>query len=229
MRISIIIPTWCEAAAIADTIAAARECAHEIIVADAGSDDGTVDVAREAGAIVVRSAMKGRGPQMDAGARAASGDVLLFLHADARLPPDAQSAIESALADPRIGGGNFGLRFVPRTMLGEVFGAVNFVRRFAGVYYGDSAIFVRREVYAELGGFRPLPLFEDYEFARRLERSKKTCFLWKLPVEVSDRRYAQQPLRTIAIWAALQALYSAGVSPEWLARFYADIRRERAS
>jgi len=229
VQLSIIIPTWCEAAAIADTISAARACADEIIVVDAGGDDGTEDVARGAGATVVRGAMKGRGPQMDAGARAASGDVLLFLHADARLPPGARSAMESALADPDIGGGNFGLRFVPRTMLGDVFGAVNFVRRFAGIYYGDSAIFVRREVYAELGGFRPLPLFEDYEFARRLERSKKTCFLWRVPVEVSDRRYAHQPLRTVAIWAALQALYSAGASPEWLARFYADIRRARAT
>ena len=228
MRISIIIPTWCEAAEIADTISAARACAYEVIVADAGSDDGTEELARAAGAIVVRSAMKGRGPQMDAGARVASGDVFLFLHADARLPPDARSAIETALADPRVGGGNFGLRFVPRSVLGEVFGAVNFARRFAGIYYGDSAIFVRREVYAELGGFRPLPLFEDYEFARRLERSKKTRFLWKAPVEVSDRRYAEQPLRTVVIWAALQALYSAGASPEWLARFYADIRRARA-
>lgn len=113
-EISIIIPTWNEAPLIANAVASAFRVADEVVVADAGSPDGTAEIAASTGARVVQ-AMKGRGTQLDAGARAARGDVLLFVHADARLPPRARSAVLKSLSDPRMVGGNFLIRFLPES------------------------------------------------------------------------------------------------------------------
>lgn len=222
--ISAIIPCWNEAAVIVQAVTAARAIADEVIVVDAGSQDATASLAADAGAQVLQAG-RGRGPQLAAGAGAARGDVLLFLHADATLPPQARAAIEEALTDRAIGGGNFRLRFEPRDGWARLYGRVNHERRrWLRIYYGDSGLFVRRSVYNSLGGFRPLPIMEDYDFVRRLEKASTTAYITDVEITASARRFADRPLRTLAIWTLIQTLASSGVSPARLARLYADIR-----
>lgn len=222
--LSVIIPTWCEAASITDAVRAASAIGDEVIVADAGSPDQTAELARAAGAHVI-TAPKGRGAQLRAGAELARGDTLLFLHADAQLPASARNAITEALADPRIAGGNFYLRFTPETAAARFYTWANHARRrFLRVYYGDSGLFVRRAVYEELGGFRALPLFEDYELVRRLERAQRTAYVQHVEIAVSARRFERAPLRTLGVWSAIHTLYWVGVPPSLLASLYQDLR-----
>ena len=224
-RISAIIPTWQEAAGIAACVHAAGSVADEVIVVDASSADGTADAARAAGARVISVDRKGRGPQLHVGALAARGDVLLFLHADAQLRLGARDAILQALDDPRAVGGNFYLRFWPEGWFASFFSWANHLRRrWLRIYYGDSAIFVRRDVYEELGGFRALPILEDYELVRRLERRGKTVYVRHVEVLASARRFEARPWRTLVLWVLIQALYMGGVHPDRLARLYADLR-----
>jgi len=222
--LSAIIPTFCEVERIEQAVRAAAAVADEVIVCDGGSADGTVDRAAAAGARVV-TAPKGRGRQLHAGASVACGDTLLFLHADARLPPAARAAIAHALADDAVAGGNFHLRFTPASPVARLFTWANDARRrWLRIYYGDSALFVRRTVYERLGGFAPLPILEDHEFVRRLERHGRTVYVRDVTVEVSARRFEHAPLRALGAWAAIHALYAAGVPPERLARLYHDTR-----
>jgi rSAM/selenodomain-associated transferase 2 len=228
MKISAIIPAWNEVLTIAEAVDNARAVADEIIVADGGSPDGTAERAAAAGARVVR-APKGRGQQLRAGAACASGDVLLFLHADVRLDPRARDAIECALSDIEVIGGNFYVRFEHASFAARVFTFANHWRRqLLRIYYGDSAIFVRAATYSALGGFRALPIFEDYEFVRRLEGAGRTAYLRDVVAVASARRFIDAPLRTLGVWTALQVLFSLGVSAERLARFYADTRPSAA-
>jgi rSAM/selenodomain-associated transferase 2 len=226
LTISVIIPTWREAGRIAACVRSAREIGDEVLVVDAESPDATAELAEEAGARVLRVPRKGRGPQLHAGAEAARGDVLLFLHADADLGPGARAEIARALADPAVVGGNFYLRFWPDdSRFARLFTWVNHARRRSlRIYYGDSAIFVRRDVYAELGGFRALPILEDYELVRRLERRGKTAYVRAVEVRASARRFEARPWRTLAGWVIIQTLYLLGVPPARLARLYADLR-----
>jgi rSAM/selenodomain-associated transferase 2 len=224
MKLSAIIPTFCEASGIGRTVTHCLAFADEVIVADGGSPDATQQNALAAGAQVVVS-RKGRGPQLNVGALAASGDTLIFVHADTLLPATARAALARALADPAIVGGNFKLRFVPSTRAGRFYAAANHYRRRAfAVYYGDSCIFVRTSVFRELGGFRELALFEDQELVQRLEAHGRTHYETQVEAASSSRRFARRPLRTLGIWALLQALYAAGVAPSRLARLYAEVR-----
>jgi rSAM/selenodomain-associated transferase 2 len=226
--ISVIIPTWREAGEICDAVVSARFAGDEVIVADGGSDDGTAELARAAGAraIVVP---RGRGLQLHAGALASQGDVLLFLHADTRLPPGSRDAIFRTLESPSIIGGNFFLLFDDLGRLARFFTWLyDLRRRWMRVYYGDSAVFVRRSVYEVLGGFRPIPILEDYEFIRRLERFGKIAYLREFKVSTSTRRFARAPLRTLVIWILVQGLYLLGVSPKRLKALYSDPRAQRS-
>jgi len=222
--ISVIIPTWHEAAEVRGAVESARLVGDEVVVADGGSEDGTAELARAAGARVIL-APKGRGSQLHAGAMASTGDVLLFLHADTRLAAGAREAVLAALQSPAVAGGNFYLLFDDPGRLARVFTWLYDVRRRAiRIYYGDSAVFVRRSVYEALGGFRPIPILEDYEFIRRLERSAKTVYLRQSPVRTSARRFARAPIRTLLVWALVQSLYMLGVSPARLKALYSDAR-----
>jgi rSAM/selenodomain-associated transferase 2 len=224
VKLSAVIPTWCEAARIATTVRDCLQLADEVIVADASSPDGTAELARSAGAMIVQ-APKGRGPQLDCGSRAATGDVLLFVHADTRVPREARIAIERSLQDPAIIGGNFKLRFEPRSPVAVAFAYANHVRRkLFNLYYGDSCIFVRRSVYETLGGFGDLPVCEDHRFVRRLERLGRTHYEQDVCVATSSRRFARTPLRTVANWGMLQLLYALGVDARRLSRWYSDAR-----
>lgn len=224
--LSVVIPTWCEAKRIGNAVQQAARAGDEVVVADADSSDGTAQAARDAGARVVRSG-KGRGVQLHAGAQQATGSVLLFLHADTVItePATARRAVRAALEDEQVAGGNFYLLFEGASLSSHVFTWANDARRrWLGVYYGDSGIFVRKVVYEQLGGFRPHPILEDYDFVRRLERSYETTYLRHVSVSASDRRHNRAPLRTLCRWAAIQGLYTLGVAPQRLARLYPDRR-----
>lgn len=219
-----IIPTWCEADAIAAQVRHARRIGDEVIVVDGGSSDDTAEQARAAGARVVTSP-KGRGRQLREGAAAAKGDVLLFLHADTTLEHGARDAIEGVLADRAVVGGNFLLRFDPPDLWGRVFDTANDLRRRAlAIYYGDSAIFVRRSVYDAIGGFRDQPLMEDFDLVKRMEAAGLTAYIREVRAWSSARRFRDAPVKTLATWALVQGLYSAGMSAEALAKLYEDIR-----
>ena len=222
MKISVIIPALNEAAALPATLAAlaTQEGAYEIILCDGSSTDGTLDLARDAGAIIITTA-RGRGQQLRAGAARATGDVLLFLHADTVLAQGAFDAVREALADPAIGGGNFRVVFDGETDFAAWLTRFYGWFRGHGLYYGDSAIFVRRTVYDAIGGVRPLALMEDYDLVRRLERGSRTVCIDDPPVVTSSRRFdSRKPWRIFTQWLVIHALYYARVRPALLARLY---------
>jgi len=195
----------------------------EVLVADGGSRDQTPQIARERGLQLVAQGAT-RAEQLNAAVRAAEGDVLLFLHADSRLPPGAYPALASALRDPRVAGGNFALRFDGGDRFARILtGAYSLQRRF-GFYYGDSSVWVRRQEFERLGGFRPLPIMDDYDFVRRLESSAQTRCL-PGPALTSSRRWrAIGTPRTLMAWWIIRLLFVAGVPPQRLAGLYARVR-----
>lgn len=234
-RVSVVIPTLNEVDRLPQllSVLASELDLREIIVADGGSDDGTQVVALQLGAKVI-STEHGRGCALRGGAAAASGDILLFLHADSIFPRGGLAAIVGALdRDKRIVGGNFRVVFDVDTPFARRLAAIYaWMRRFS-LYYGDSGIFVRRKVYDEIGGIEPMPLMEDYDFVRRLERAGPTCRIDDPPLITSSRRFANRPWPA-ALWSytKIHLLYWLGVSPERLASMYArDQKRllQRAS
>jgi rSAM/selenodomain-associated transferase 2 len=224
MLISIIIPTLNEAATIREAAAALEALSgeKEIIIADGGSADQTVEMARACGLQVI-GAPRGRGQQMNAAARVARGGVLLFLHADTRLPADALKIIEGALQQPEVCGGNFSLVFDGRTWGARALTRLYPLLRWGGMCYGDSAIFVRRSVFEAMGGYRLIPLFEDCDLYARLRRAGRFV---RLPAQArtSSRRFEGRFLRTFALWSMLQVLYWLGINPHRLDRAYKPIR-----
>jgi rSAM/selenodomain-associated transferase 2 len=222
MLISIIIPTLNEASMLPASLASLRrqESDMEIIVCDGGSSDSTVDIARQTGATIITTA-RGRGQQLAAGATKASGDVLVFLHADTLLAPGALHAIEDALADPRLAGGNFRVLFDgPSDFAAWLTGYYARLRGRA-LYYGDSVIFLRRTVYKSIGGIKPIALMEDYDLVRRLEAFGPTVCIDTPPVVTSSRRFeGRKPWRIYAQWVTIHALYYLRVRPDFLARLY---------
>ena len=221
--LSVVIPTLNEEPLIGVAIASALAAgAAEVIVADGGSTDRTVAIALAAGARVASGA-RGRGAQLNLGASEARGAALCFLHADARLPAAAGSQIEGALADPRVVGGNFRIRFGP-SLHGRSLGAFYHVIRRLGLYYGDSAIFCRRATFEAAGGFPPHPIMEDVALARALQRRGRMAYL-PGPVEASPRRWEQGGIaQAWASWIVIQSLYFAHVPPARLATLYRHIR-----
>jgi rSAM/selenodomain-associated transferase 2 len=224
MSISIVIPTFNEATTIRELSAslAGLSGVAEIIVADGGSQDETIRLARESGLRVIE-APRGRGPQMNAAAKLATGDVLLFLHADTRLPDGALAMIESALSDANSCGGHFNLIFDGNTRDAWLLTKLYPLLRLGGMCYGDSAIFVRRKVFEQLGGYRDYPLFEDCDLYRRVKRAGRFVRL-KACATTSSRRFEGRFVRTFALWTAMQTLYWLGANPNWLNRVYKPLR-----
>jgi rSAM/selenodomain-associated transferase 2 len=225
--VSVIVPVLNEASALPAALdhLAALEGLYEVIVVDGGSSDASVDAASQhpLRPWVVGSA-RGRGRQMNEGARLAAGEILLFLHADSRLPARAYEQICAACADTNVAGGNFALRFDGGDRFSRLLGRVYALQRRLGVYYGDSSIWLRRETFKRLGGFRPLPIMEDYDLVRRLERSATTRCL-PGPALTSARRWQGLGLtRTVASWVLIRWLFIAGASPRRLAAFYPHVR-----
>jgi rSAM/selenodomain-associated transferase 2 len=221
--LGIVMPTLNEAEAIARTLPRALAAADEVVVSDGGSGDDTVAIARHLGAQVV-SGPAGRGEQLNRGAAATSGDILLFLHADTLLPEAAAQAIRQALADGACGGA-FLLRFDdqrPSLRLGSWL--INQRTRLTSLPLGDQAHFVRRDVFVALGGYRPWPVLEDLDFAWRLKGRGRTAVV-AAPVVTAARRFVQQGiLRTVAKNWLIWGLFVIGVPPGRLARLYRPVR-----
>ncbi len=166
----------------------------------------------------------GRAAQNNAAAATARGDVLLFLHADSRLPAAGLLTLRAAVHDPGLVGGNFALRFDGGDAFGATMSAVYRFQRRHGFYYGDSSIWLRRATFDALGGFRELPIMDDYDLVRRLEGHGRTASL-PGPATTSARRWqAIGVTRTLISWWLIRWLYVAGVPAERLHRWYRVVR-----
>jgi rSAM/selenodomain-associated transferase 2 len=208
---------------------APEDRAHEVRIGDGGSVDGTCAAALALGAVVVPSE-RGRGRQLAAGARGATSDVLIFLHADNRLPLGALAAIRRAFADPQLQAAALAQRIdAPGWFFRAVERAAD-ARARRGMVYGDSTLVVRRALYEELGGFAPLELFEDVEFSRRLRRVAHVRVLDAACVVVDARRWRSEgrTRATLRNWS-LRVAYELGAPPSALARWYKVHAPERWS
>jgi len=222
-RLSIVIPTLNEAAAIGEALAAlqplrARGC--EVIVADGGSADGTAALARPLADAVVASDA-GRARQQNAGAAASGGEVLLFLHADTRLPPDADARVFDGLRRTGRGWGRVDVRLTGRhPVLRLIERMMNLRSRLTGVATGDQAIFVRRDRFLAVGGFPDIPLMEDVALSKALKRHGPPLCLCDA-VTTSSRRWESRGVyRTMVLMWRLRAAYWLGADPARLADRY---------
>ncbi|SMP41821.1 TIGR04283 family arsenosugar biosynthesis glycosyltransferase [Desulfonatronum lacustre] len=225
VRLSVIIPAFREERGITSlvdhlTSRALRETA-EILVVDGDSEQRTL-VALQGRDVIRIGSDAGRARQMNAGAAQARGDVLLFLHADTRLPPGADTLIFQALRNLRLVGGAFRLAIdSPRPALGLIAAAANLRTRLTRVPYGDQAIFLRRAAFEELGGYADIPLMEDLELMRRVRRKRWPVVLLREAALTSARRWEQEGVWncTLRNWG-VRLLYHFGASPARLRRFY---------
>lgn len=228
-KISIILPVLDEAEGIADVLGALRPwraLGHEVIVADGGSRDATCDIARPLCDILVQ-APRGRACQMNAGARQARGEILLFLHADTQLPGDAPAAILSALSRDDCAWGRFDVRIVGRSRLLPVIARMmNWRSRLSGIATGDQAMFMRRWVFEQIGGFQDQPIMEDLAMSGRLLKFSAPACL-DGPAITSGRRWDKHgALRTIVLMWRLRAAYFFGADARALARRYGYVPRD---
>ena len=226
MFLSVIIPTLNEELSLSKTLTAisSLENIGEIIVVDGGSDDKTIEIAKQFAVKIVQS-KRGRGLQLNAGAKNASGDVFWFLHADTLPPTNAAEQIRAVLQDEKAIGGNFEIRFDGNRKSAKLLTWLYPKLRVLGLCYGDSAFFARREIYEKTGGFADLPLFEDVEFYKRIKKRGKFVHL-KSFVTSSSRRFEKRSFTlTFARWSLFQGLYWIGFSPQILAKYYAPIRK----
>ena len=230
-RISVIIPVLDESARIRDCLRRVGRVAglHEVIVVDGGSTDGTPELARRHPEVRVVEAPRGRARQMNAGAAVATGDVLLFLHADVALPTDAARCIEECLDEHAVVAGAFRTWTIPDqgeaapALLRLALHAADLRSRFTRLPYGDQAMFVRRAVFRDVGGFPDLPLMEDLALSERLRRRGRIRVVGA-SVSVSGRRFLAGPVYYTAIVNVLPWLFRAGVPASLLARLYGDPR-----
>jgi rSAM/selenodomain-associated transferase 2 len=222
-QLSIIIPVLDEAATIAEALAALaplRDRGAEVIVVDGGSRDRTVEQAFPLADVVI-TAPRGRGSQMNAGVDAAHSDVLIFLHADTRLPPDADRVVVAALAQSQGVWGRFDVTIAGRSPLLRVVAAMmNWRSRATGIATGDQAMFVTRAAFARAGGFPDIPLMEDIELSRRLKAlGPPACLAAR--VTTSGRRWDRDGIiRTVFMMWRLRLAFFLGAEPARLARQY---------
>ena len=222
MTLSIIMPVLNEAADIETALMALaplRARGVEVVVADGGSKDGTPDLARPL-ADQVLAAPRGRSLQMNAGAAAARGDVLLFLHADTRLPDHADRLVLDGLAQSGRVWGRFDVRIDGGGLLGLISFMMNIRSRLSGIATGDQAMFMTRAAFGAAGGFPTIALMEDVALSARLKRLSKP-FRLCARVTTSPRRWQKHGvLRTILLMWSLRIRFFFGADPANLARAY---------
>ena len=222
-KLSIILPVLDEGNRIAealDRLTDLRALGVEVIVVDGGSRDATVQRARMRADHVI-SAARGRGPQMNAGAAKASGDVLLFLHADTRLPDDADHLVLDRLARSERAWGRFDVRIEgTHPLLSMIAGTMNIRSRITGIATGDQAIFARRDAFNAVGGFPTIPLMEDIALSKRLKRISRPLCLRECVITSGRRWEANGVLPTVLLMWRLRLAFFFGADPKQLARRY---------
>jgi len=224
-RFSVIIPVFNEESVINATIehlgALPGAASLEIIVVDGDKSGKTIGVIRNGD---VRTAVgeKGRGNQMNSGAMMAGGDIVVFLHADTRLPPEAFALMEGALRDPSCPAGAFDLAIASvRPIYRLLAGIASFRSRLTRIPYGDQTFFFRRAYFQAMGGYANIPLMEDVEIMQRIKKRGERIAIVDRAVTTSARRWEKEGILrcTLRNWLLI-SLYFAGVSPERLSRFY---------
>jgi len=222
-KLSIILPVLNEGEGIVaalDALAELRTLGTEVIVVDGGSHDATIQRARLRADRVI-TGPRGRALQMNAGAAKATGDVLLFLHADTRLPPAADHVVLDGLAQSDRSWGRFDVKIDGRSPLLAIVGRLMGARsRLTGIATGDQAIFVRRDTFERLGGFADIPLMEDVELCKRLKRAGAPLCLSERVVTSGRRWEKHGVLATIVLMWRLRFAYFRGADPRDLARQY---------
>jgi len=209
-------------------LASLRARGHEVIVVDGGSNDGSVALAR-AGADRVLVETPGRARQMNRGAAVAQGEVLVFLHADSRLPSATDTLIRAALASAGAGWGWFDVRLShPGWLYQLIAGSMNWRARLTRVCTGDQTLFVRRDLFERVGGFPAIALMEDVAMSKRLRRSGRPA-LPAAKVRASSRRWQENGVvSTVLFMWKLRLLYFIGVAPEkLLQQYYPERGKER--
>ena len=228
-RIAIVVPVYNEADSVIKTLSALacyRAKGHRIIVVDGGRTDSTPELSAPFADVVICSS-KGRALQQNAGAKLADADVLLFLHADTALPDHADSLIIVAMSDGKVWG-RFDVSIVGRLRWLKLISTLMNIRsRLTGIATGDQAIFVRKSVFEQIGGFAEIPLMEDIELSKRLKKLGRPACL-KARVTTSGRRWETDGLcKTVILMWKLRLLYFLGSSPNRLAKLYRDTRDGR--
>ncbi len=225
MKISVIIPTLNEALILEKTIAeVSRHSPHEIIIADGGSEDNTLEIAQKFGLAVVESS-PGRAVQMNAGAQSATGDVLLFLHADSRVEEKSYQKMVTVMAQETQVGGAFSLAIESDKPSLKIISAFATLRaRYLNLVYGDQAIFVRTRTFHEIGGFPLVPICEDLDFYRRLMAKGPTVVLEEKTFTSARRWVTEGIIFTSLRNSVIATLFLLGFPPRILSKWYQAVR-----
>jgi rSAM/selenodomain-associated transferase 2 len=229
VKISVVIPALNEVEGLPRLVAGLQEMSGvaEIIVADGGSTDGTREWVLGQQGILLIDSPRGKGPQLNAGAAQATGDILLFLHADCQMSGDAWLALHAAIAAPQIAGGAFHIRFAEKApaSLRLVEKGINARTTISRSATGDQGIFVRRSIFSGFVGAPDWPLFEDVEMVRRIKKAGRFAIVTE-PLIISGRRYIENGvLQTALLIFALRLGFWLGVSPYRLKGWFEDVRR----
>jgi rSAM/selenodomain-associated transferase 2 len=227
-RVSVVIPTLNEEGWVGKCLeSVGNEPGTEVIVSDGGSEDRTCDIVRRAAGVRLVTGAPGRGAQMNRGSAGASGSIVLFLHADCRLPAGWRGMVEEAHADVRVSLSCFRLVTEPSSPTGRLGRAwlrlIDLRSRGRRLPYGDQAFALRTATFRRLGGFPEIPLMEDLVFARSCRQAGRIRQIAE-PVRTTARRVERRPIATHLMWISFPWLYRAGVTPERLARWYGTAR-----
>ena len=223
MKISVVIPTLNEESHIERTLQSVikQDGDYEFFVVDGGSSDNTVTIAKKYTTVI--NGPRGRASQMNTGASACSGNIILFLHADTLLPDNAFHEIRKKMKDDAVSGGSFYIAFDTDNFILK---GISFITRlnFSLFHFGDQGFFVRREVFQTLRGYKEIPIMEDYDFYKRLGRQGRVVLI-RIPVISSARRFIKKGvLKQLLINKMVVLAYWAGVDIQTIKRFYDDMR-----
>ncbi len=234
-KVSAIILAYNEEGLIEQIIAELKKQIYkgevEIILADGGSSDRTVSLAKSHSVTIVKTEKKGKAVQMNAAANLSTGQVLFFVHTDMKFATNTLSSIAQAVKDGYDGGGFANVFDKENARIKRLGTLLNF--RFfdkreqsdKGIFYGDNGIFVKREIFNKLHGFKEIPIMEDYDFSKRMSHSYKTKKIREPEIIVSARRHIKAGfIKTRLQWVIIRKLYKLGISPHILAKLYRDIR-----